>query len=45
MFTPLYIGPGMGLGGIVLIFLIVGLVVFSLGYIVWLKIKSYRKKK
>lgn len=44
--TPfLYIGPGMGTGAIVLVLLIGGLVLFSLGYIVYLRIKRLGKKK
>lgn len=39
-----YIGPGLGIGTIVLVFLIGGIVVFSFGYIVWLKFRKYFKK-
>lgn len=46
MIAPLlYIGPGMSLGAIVLILLIGGLVLFSLGYIIYLRIKRWSKKK
>lgn len=46
MITPLlYIGPGMSVGAIVLVLLIGGLVLFSLGYIVYLRIKRMGKKK
>lgn len=45
MSSLLYIGPGLGLGTIVLIFIIVGIVIFSFGYIFWLKIKRFFKKK
>jgi len=41
----LYIGPGMGLGTMVLIFLIAGIVLFAFGYILWHKIKKIFKKK
>jgi hypothetical protein len=41
----LYIGPGLGLGTIVLIFIIGGIVVFAFGYIIWLKIRSFFKKR
>jgi hypothetical protein len=42
----LYIGPGLGLGTIILIFIIGGIVVFAFGYIFWLKLRSsFRKKK
>ncbi|QNR25764.1 MULTISPECIES: hypothetical protein [Croceimicrobium] len=41
----LYIGPGMSAGAIVLILLIGALVLFSLGYIVYLRIKRMGKKK
>ena len=40
----LYLGPGLGLGTIVIVFIILGLVVFSLGYIIWLKVKKFFKK-
>lgn len=41
----LYIGPGLGLGTIILIFIIGAIVVFSFAYISWLKIKRYFRKK
>ncbi len=41
----LYIGPGLGLGTIILIFIIGGIVLFAFAYIIWLKLKSYFKKK
>jgi len=41
----LYIGPGLGVGTIILIFLIGGIVLFAFGYIIWLKIKTFMKKK
>ncbi|MCT4622833.1 MAG: hypothetical protein N4A46_04355 [Schleiferiaceae bacterium] len=43
--TPLYIGPGMGIGTVILILVIGGIVLFSFGYIIWLKAKQYFKKK
>ncbi len=45
MSNLLYIGPGLGIGTIILIFLISGIVLFAFGYIFWLKIKSLFKKK
>lgn len=45
MHTLLYIGPGMGVGTIILIFLIGALVVFAFGYIIWLKFRRFFKKK
>jgi len=45
MIAPLlYIGPGLGLGTLVLVFVIAGIVLFSFGYILWLKFKRSRKK-
>jgi TM2 domain-containing membrane protein YozV len=44
MITLLYIGPGMGLGTIILVFVIGGIVLFSFGYIIWLKLKRFFKK-
>lgn len=41
----IYIGPGLGIGTIILIFLISGIVLFSFGFIIWLKIKRLFKKK
>lgn len=40
----LYIGPGMGIGTIILILVIGAIVLFSFGYIFWLKIKKFFKK-
>jgi len=40
----LYIGPGLGMGTIVVVLLISAMVVVSLGYVVWLRIKKYFKK-
>ncbi|MCR9152732.1 MAG: hypothetical protein ACPGVV_02170 [Croceimicrobium sp.] len=46
MIAPLlYIGPGMGTGAIILVLLIGALVLFSLGYIIYLRIKRLGKKK
>ena len=45
MIDLLYIGPGLGIGTIILIFIIGGIVVFAFGYIFWLKIKNMFKKK
>ena len=40
----LYIGPGLGVGTIILILIIGGIVVFAFGYISWMKIRSFFKK-
>lgn len=45
MSNLLYIGPGLGIGTIILIFIIGGIVLFSFGYIFWMKIKKAFKKK
>ncbi len=45
MMEFLYIGPGIGLGTSILIFLIAGIVLFAFGYIIWHKVKSIFKKK
>jgi len=45
MMDLLYIGPGIGLGTTILIFLIAGIVLFAFGYIIWYKIKNIFKKK
>jgi len=45
MSSLLYIGPGMGLGTAILIFVIAAIVVFAFGYIIWLKAKKFFKKK
>ncbi len=36
---PLYIGPGIGVGTIIIILLVLGLVVFSFGVILWIPLK------
>lgn len=41
---PLYIGPSMGAGAIALTLVIGSIVVVSLGYIVWLRVKKFLKK-
>jgi TM2 domain-containing membrane protein YozV len=41
----LYIGPGMGIGSIILVLLISGIVLFAFGYIVYSKVKNFLKKK
>ena len=40
----LYIGPGLGVGTIILILIIGGIVIFAFGYIGWMKIRGYFKK-
>lgn len=39
-----YIGPGLGLGTIVLVFIILGIVLISLGLIIWIYIKRFFEK-
>lgn len=41
----LYIGPGLGIGTIVLIFVIGGIVLFAFGFIFWLRIRKIFRKK
>ena len=41
----LYIGPGLGIGSIILVFIIAAIVLLSFGYIIWLKIKKWLKNK
>ncbi len=41
----LYIGPGLGLGTIALILLIAGMVLFSFGYILRVRLKQRFRKK
>jgi len=43
--TIAYIPTGLGLGAIILILLIGGIVLFSLGYIIWLKIRHFFRRK
>jgi hypothetical protein len=45
MMELLYIGPGLGLGTVILIFVIAGIVLFAFGYIIWYKVKNIFKKK
>lgn len=45
MANLLYIGPGLGVGTIILIFVIGGIVVFAFGYIIWLKVRSFLRKR
>jgi hypothetical protein len=45
MIDILYIGPGLSIATIIMMFVIGGIVIFSFGYIFWLKIKSKFKKK
>lgn len=45
MYSPLlYIGPGLGMGTIVLVIIILLIVVFSVGMILWIPIKNFLKK-
>ena len=41
----LYIGPGMGIGTMILVFVIAGIVLFAFGYIIWHKAKKLFRKK
>ena len=41
----IYIGPGIGLGGLIIFGLVLLLVVLSLGYLLWYKIKQTFKKR
>tara|TARA_R110002124_G_scaffold49256_4_gene144691 strand:+ start:355 stop:489 length:135 start_codon:yes stop_codon:yes gene_type:complete len=43
--TLLYVGPGLGTGTIILVVLILALVVFSMAYLLWARIKNIFKKK
>lgn len=40
----LYIGPGMGLGTILIVLLVLGLVLFSVGFILWIPIKRFFRR-
>ena len=40
-----YIGPGMGIGSVILFLLIGGIVLFAFGFIFWIKLKNIFKKK
>ncbi len=42
--TLLYIGPGLGAGTIVLVLVILGIIVLSVGMILWIPIKNFFKK-
>ena len=42
--TFLYIVPGMGIGSLILVGLIVGIVLLAVGYTVWARIKRIFKK-
>lgn len=44
-FTPLlYIGPGLGLGTIAIILIVVAIMIASVGLILWIPIKNAFKK-
>ena len=45
MIDLLYIGPSLGIGTIILIFVIGGIVLFAFGYIFWHKLRRLFKKK
>ena len=40
-----YIGPGVGIGTIILVSVILALVLFSLGYVLWVPLKRLFRKK
>lgn len=40
----LYIGPGLGASTLILTVVILGLVVFAFGYLMWFKLKRFFKK-
>ena len=44
MIDLLYIGPGLGVGTIILMLIIGGIVVFAFVYTFWLRIKLFFKK-
>lgn len=45
MLSPLlYIGPGLGVGTVILVLVILLIVVFSVGMILWIPIKNFFKK-
>lgn len=41
----LYIGPGLGVGTIILVLVVLLLVLFSLGYVLWVPIKRMFRGK
>jgi TM2 domain-containing membrane protein YozV len=41
----LYIGPGLGAGTLILVLIIGGIVLFSLGYIIWFRVKRFFNRK
>jgi uncharacterized membrane protein YqiK len=45
MSNMLYIGPGLGIGTILLIFIIGGIVLFAFAYLFYLKFKRFFRKK
>ena len=40
----LYLGPGLGAGTIIIVFVVLAVVVLALGLIVWIPIKNFFKK-
>jgi hypothetical protein len=44
MISLAYIGPGLGIGTIILIFVIVGIVALSFGYIIYLQFRKFFSK-
>jgi hypothetical protein len=40
----LYIGPGMGIGTIILVFLILGIIIAALGFILWIPVKRFFRR-
>lgn len=41
--TLLYIGPGLGIGTILLVLIVLLIVVLSLGFILWIPLKNFFK--
>lgn len=40
----MYIGPGLGIGTIVMVLIILGIIVVSIGLILWIPIKNFFRK-
>jgi hypothetical protein len=40
----LYIGPGVGAGTVLIVLLVIGLVLFSIGLILWIPIKRFFRR-
>jgi len=44
MIIPAYIGPGLATGTLVLVIVVIFLLLLSIGYLVWMKVKDLLKK-